>query len=139
MADAVCFKGLALLEESDELYVPLMRLGTCLFVSVPERLRDSQARSLQESIAQRLSLEKSIRGLIIDVSTLAIVDSYAAKVLGDTAAIARSFGSKAVLVGIRPAVAVTLVDLGIDLAHVETALTLELALKKLKLRIVSDE
>ena len=79
-----------------------------------------------------------MRGLVIDVSALGIVDSFAAKVLGDTASIARSFGTRAVLVGIRPAVATTLVDLGIDLSNVETALSLEMALAKLKLRIVSE-
>ena len=120
-------------------FIPLMRLGQCLFVSVPAELRDSQARDLQESISRRLSTEHAMRGLVIDVSSLGIVDSFAAKVLGDTASIARSFGARAVLVGIRPAVATTLVDLGIDLDQVETALNLELALQKLKLRIVSDE
>ena len=63
----------------------------------------------------------------------------AAKILGETANIARSFGARAVLVGVRPGVAVTLVELGIDLEHVDTALTLEGALKKLKLKVVADE
>jgi rsbT antagonist protein RsbS len=126
-------------DTKDEFFISLMKLGTCLFVSIPERLRDSQARSLQDAVSHRLSIEKKIAGLVIDVSALALVDSYAAKILGETAAIAHSFGSKAVLVGIRPAVAITLVELGIDLANVETAMTLEQALRKLKLRIVSVE
>lgn len=121
-----------------EYFIPLLRLGQCLFVSVPAELRDTQARELQHSISERLSRERNMRGLVIDVSALGIVDSFAAKVLGDTASIARSFGTRAVLVGIRPAVATTLVDLGIDLSNVETALSLEMALAKLKLRIVSE-
>ena len=116
-----------------------MRLSHCLFVSVPAELRDSQARELQDAVAQRLSTEKAIRGLVIDVSAATMLDSFSAKVLGDTANIARSFGARAILVGMRPSVAVTLVELGIDLSGVETAMTLELALKKLKLRIVSDD
>lgn len=116
----------------------MLKLGTCLFVSVPAELRDSEAKALQETVAQRLASEKGMRGLVIDVSALALVDSFAAKVLGESASIARSFGVKAVLVGIRPAVATTLVDLGIDLSSVETALSLEHALTALHLRIVAD-
>ncbi len=122
-----------------ETFVPLLKLGECLFVSVPNQLRDSQARDLQETISERLAAERQIRGLIIDVSSLGVVDSFAAKVLGDTANIARTFDARAVLVGIRPAVATTLVDLGIDLSGVETALTLERALTKLRIRVVSDD
>ncbi len=120
-------------------FIPLLRLSHCLFVSVPSELRDSQARELQDAVAQRLATEKAIRGLVIDVSAATMLDSFSAKVLGDTANIARSFGARAILVGIRPSVAVTLVELGIDLSGVETAMTLELALKKLKLKIVSEE
>lgn len=116
-----------------------MKLGTCLFVSVPNELQDSQARALQEALSQRLSRESAIRGLVIDVSALGMVDSFAAKILGETANIATSFGAHAVLVGIRPGVAITLVELGIDLNHVDTALTLEDALKKLKLKVVTDD
>lgn len=114
-----------------------MRLSQCLFVSVPAEMRDSQARDLQEAVASRLSTEEGIRGLVIDVSAAGLLDSFSAKVLGDTANIAGSFGARAILVGVRPQVAVTLVELGIDLSGVETAMTLELALKKLKLKIVA--
>jgi rsbT antagonist protein RsbS len=119
-------------------FIPLMRIGECLFVSVPSELSDSQARFLQESIGQRLAKERAVRGLVMDVSALSIVDSFAAKILGEIANIARSFGAQAVLVGIRPAVAVALIELGIDLKHVETAINLEKALKKLRIRIVSE-
>jgi len=127
------------LEHPTEIFIPLMRLSHCLFVSVPSELQDSHARELQESVAKRLASEDAIRGLVIDVSTVAMLDSFAAKVLGDTANIARSFGARAILVGIRPSVAITLVELGIDLSSVDTAMTLELALKKLKLKIVSED
>jgi rsbT antagonist protein RsbS len=123
--------------QGTDFFVPILKLGNCLFVSVPSEITDSQVRALQESVAKRLSQEKRIHGLVIDVSSLGIVDSFTAKMLGETASIARTFGSKAVLVGMRPGVAVTLVDLGIDLVQVETALTLEQALKKLRLKIVA--
>jgi rsbT antagonist protein RsbS len=120
-----------------ESFIPLMRIGHCVFVSVPSELSDSQARFLQDTVSQRLSQSVGVRGLVMDVSALSIVDSFAAKILGETASIARQFGVKAVLVGVRPAVAITLVELGVDLRHVETALTLERALEKLRLRVVA--
>src|SRR5581483_11860067 len=95
--------------------IAVMKLGDCLFVSVPEELRDSQARELQDTISTRLS-QHAVRGVVIDVSSLTLIDSFVARVLGDTASIARSFGARGVLVGVSPAVAITLVDLGIDLA-----------------------
>lgn len=115
----------------------MMRLGHCVFVSVPSELTDSQARFLQDSVSQKLATSIGLRGLVLDVSSLSIIDSFAAKVLGETASIASQFGTKAVLVGVQPAVAITLVELGVDLRHVETALSLERALEKLKLRIVA--
>ena len=120
-----------------ESFIPLMRLGHCVFVSVPSELTDSQARFLQDTVSQRLSEAVGVRGLVLDVSALSVIDSFAAKILGETAAIARQFGVKAVLVGVRPSVAITLIELGVDLRHVETALTLERALEKLHLRIVA--
>lgn len=118
---------------------PLMRLGHCLFVLVPGNLRDTAARALHDKVSERLAKEAGIRGLVIDVSALGLVDSYAARVLEETAHVARSFGARAVLVGLQPEVAITLVELGIDLASVETALNLERALAKLRLRIVSED
>lgn len=120
-----------------ESFIPMMRIGHCVFVSVPSELSDSQARFLQDTVSQRLSQAVGVRGLVLDVSALSIVDSFAAKILGETASIARQFGVKAVLVGVRPAVAITLVELGVDLRHVETALTLERALEKLRVRVVA--
>ncbi len=118
-------------------FIPLMRIGHCVFVSVPSELSDSQARALQDTVSQRLSRAIGVRGLVLDVSALSIVDSFAAKILGETANISRQFGVKAVLVGVRPEVAITLVELGVDLRHVDTALTLERALEKLRVRIVA--
>lgn len=120
-----------------ESFIPMMRLGHCVFVSVPSELTDSQARFLQETVSRRLADSVGVRGLVLDVSALSLIDSFAAKILGETASIARQFGVKAVLVGVRPTVAITLVELGVDLRHVETALTLERALEKLRLRIVA--
>lgn len=122
-----------------DVFFPLLELGHCLFVSVPAELTDTQARGLQDAVAKRLSGRRTLRGLVVDVSALNVIDSYAAKVLGDIASIAKAFGTRPVLVGIRPPVATTLVDLGIDLTHVDTALNLEQALAKLKLKLVSIE
>ena len=126
-------------EPAGSLFVSVIKIGHVIFVSVPPGLRDEQARQLHEKVAHRLSVEQNIRGLVMDISALELVDSYTAKVLEETASVATSFGAKAVLVGLRPAVAITLVELGIDLAKIETALSLEAALKKLKLRLVSED
>ena len=126
------------LEDDSESNVPLMRIGRCIFVTAPSELGDTQVRRLQDAVANRLYAEAGLLGLVIDVSTLGVVDSYVAKVLEETARMARSFGVRCILVGLRPAVAVTLVELGIDLSEVETARSLEAAMHKLKLRIVYD-
>jgi rsbT antagonist protein RsbS len=126
------------LESAPETFLPIMRIGHCLFVIVPAQLRDQQARDLHDGVAARLASEQGIRGLVLDVSSLSIVDSYAAKVLQETAIVARAFGVRAVLVGLRPGIAVTLVELGIALDQLEAALTLERALEKLKLKIVAE-
>jgi rsbT antagonist protein RsbS len=125
-------------DHDQDYFVPLMKLGSCLFVSVPSSLRDTHAKALQDAIADRLASERGVRGLVVDVSSLSLIDSFAAKVLGDTAGIASNFGARTVLVGIRPQIATTLVELGIDLAQVDTALTLERALNKLRIRIVDE-
>ena len=122
-----------------ELFVSILRIAHCLFVSVPPELRDSHARELNDAIARRLAAERAVRGLIVDVSALGLVDSYAAKVLEEIGSVSRSMGARAILVGLRPAVATTLVELGIDLLNVETALSLEAALAKLRVRIVTED
>jgi rsbT antagonist protein RsbS len=114
-----------------------MRLGHCLFIIVPAQLRDEQARALHDAVAARLAAEHGIKGLVLDVSSLSLVDSYAAKVLQETAVVARSFGARAVLVGLRPGIAITLVELGITLDQMEAALNLERALDRLDLKLVA--
>src|SRR5262245_12830326 len=125
------------IEPAAESFLPVMRLGHCLFVIVPAQLRDQQARELHDAVAARLAREHGIRGLVLDVSSLSLVDSYAAKVLTETAVVARSFGARAVLVGLRPGIAITLVELGISLDQMEAALTLERALDRLDLKLVA--
>jgi rsbT antagonist protein RsbS len=122
-----------------EPYFSILKIGACLFVSVPPQLRDAHARALQEAVAARLVAERGVRGLIVDVSALGIVDSYVAKVLSELGSAAGALGSRAVLVGVRPAVAITLVELGLDLSGVETAMSLERALARLKMKVVSEE
>jgi rsbT antagonist protein RsbS len=126
------------LEDAAETFLPILRLGHCLFVIVPAQLRDAQARDLHDGVAARLAAEQGMRGLVLDVSSLSLVDSYAAKVLQETAIVARSFGVRAVLVGLRPEIAITLVELGITLDPFDAALNLERALTHLKLKLVAE-
>ncbi len=126
------------MDASEPTYFSILRLGACLFVCVPPQLRDVHARALQEAVARRVAAEVGVRGLILDVSALGIVDSYAAKVLSEIGGSARSLGTRAILVGLRPAVAITLVELGVELGHIETAMTLERAMRLLRMRIVTE-
>jgi rsbT antagonist protein RsbS len=125
-------------EPASEVYFPILKIGACLFVSVPPQLRDAHVRALQEAVAARLVAERGVTGLVVDVSALGLVDSYVAKVLGEIGGAATSLGVRGVLVGLRPAVAITLVELGLDLGGVETAMSLERALARLGMRVVND-
>lgn len=123
---------------SEEVFFSTLKIGTCLFASVPPQLRDAHARALQDTLATRLGQEKGVSGLILDVSALGIVDSYVARVLEEIGSSSKSLGARAILVGLRPTVAITLVELGIDLTHVGFAMSLEKAMRMLNMRIVAD-
>src|SRR5436190_68299 len=101
--------------------VPIVRLGDVLVASVQEDLYDRDVLELQETLTGQLE-RTGARGVLIDVSVVETVDSYLGRVLRDTALGARLLGAHTVVVGIQPAVAVTLVELGLELSGVRTAL-----------------
>ncbi len=106
--------------------VPVLRIGDALLVSIQVDLQDQTAVQLQEDLADRI-VETGARGVVIDISALEIVDSFIGRMLSSIAGISKVLDAETVVVGMRPAVAITLVELGLYLDGVRTALTVERA------------
>ncbi|WP_030758158.1 STAS domain-containing protein [Streptomyces griseus] len=111
--------------------VPVLKIGDILLVSIQVDLEDQMVLDLQDDLSQQI-VATSARGVVIDISALEIVDSFVGRMLATTAAISRVLGAETVVVGMRPAVAMTLVELGLSLGGVRTALNLELGLGYLR-------
>ncbi|MDT0331686.1 STAS domain-containing protein [Nocardiopsis lambiniae] len=103
--------------------IPVLDLGGLLLVTIQGELPDDAAVALQEEVTETIA-RTGARGLIIDVGSLEMVDSFLARVLAEVAAASRLLAARAVLVGMRPAVAITLVELGLTLPGLATARTL---------------
>ncbi|GHF44379.1 rsbT antagonist protein RsbS [Deinococcus metalli] len=104
--------------------VPILNLGSCLLVSVQVDLHDRLALALQEDLASEI-VRHHARGVLIDISSLDMVDSFIGRVLGNIAAVSRVLAAETVIVGMRPAVAITLVELGVRWEGVRTAISVE--------------
>ena len=110
--------------------IPILRIGEILLVSIQDELRDTAADRMQDDLLEMLQ-KTAAGGVVIDISGLEIVDSYVGRVIAETSSMARLMGARAVLVGMRPYVAATLVRMGFYLPDVETALDLEDGLARL--------
>ena len=104
--------------------IPILRVGDNLLVTVQTDLHDAVAEAFQEDLLAMIE-KTGCAGLLIDLTGLDIVDSYVARVLADTAKMARLMGTDTVIVGIRPEVAATLVRMGYAMAGVRTALNVD--------------
>jgi rsbT antagonist protein RsbS len=112
--------------------VPILRLNAkVLVVALGSDLTDDGAMEFQSDLAERTSASQA-RGIVIDVSALDVVDSFMARVLNDTASMLRLLGARVVVCGMKPAVAMTLVEMGCQLIAVATTFTLERALLRLE-------
>jgi rsbT antagonist protein RsbS len=104
--------------------VPILKFGDVLLVSIQVELQDQGVVALQEDLADQIS-STGAHGVIIDISAVDIVDSFIGRMFATIASISRLFDADTVVVGMRPAVAITLVELGLTLGEVRTALDLE--------------
>ncbi|MDQ0221323.1 STAS domain-containing protein [Peribacillus cavernae] len=111
--------------------IPILKLYDCLLVSIQGELDDATALQFQEDLLQKIH-ETSANGVVIDITSIDFIDSFIAKVLGDVLSMSTLMGAKVVITGIQPAVAITLIELGISLNDVMTALDLEKGLEKLQ-------
>ncbi|GAB2727169.1 STAS domain-containing protein [Streptomyces bullii] len=111
-------------------HVPVLRLGDVLLVTLQGDLHDSSAQQLQQDLAETIS-RTGVRGVLIDISGVEIVDSFLGRVLAEIAAQAKLLAARTVVAGMRPAVAITLVELGLTLPGLSTALSTEAAMELL--------
>src|SRR5215472_19280802 len=111
--------------------IPILKIGDCLLVSIQVDMHDRLAMALQDDLTSRIVSERA-RGVLIDISALEIVDSFIGRMLGNIAAMARVLDASTVVVGMRPAVAITLVELGLSLPGVRTALNVEKGMEMIR-------
>ena len=104
--------------------IPILKLRDCLLVTIQVDMHDQLAMTLQDDLTERI-VSTHARGVLIDISALEIVDSFIGRMLANVAAMARVLDAETVVVGMRPAVAITLVELGLSLPGVRTALNVD--------------
>jgi rsbT antagonist protein RsbS len=110
--------------------IPILALGDVLLVSIQVDLHDRLALQLQDDLTERIA-RTGATGVIIDISILDTVDSFMARILADVVSMARLLDAEAVLAGMQPAVAMTLVELGLSLPGIRTALNVDAGLRAL--------
>lgn len=114
--------------------IPILKIGDCVLVSIQVDMHDRLALALQDALTQKIVTTKA-RGVLIDISALEIVDSFIGRTLNNIAAMANVLDATTVVVGMRPAVAITLVELGLELAGVKTALNVDKGLALIRATI----
>lgn len=104
--------------------IPILRMGEYLLVTIQVDMHDRLALTLQDDLTERVA-STSARGVLIDISSLDMVDSFIGRMISNIAAMSRVLDAETVVVGMQPAVAITLVELGLELPGVRTALNVE--------------
>ena len=111
--------------------IPILRMGRFLLVTIQVDMHDRLAMTLQDDLTARIS-ETGARGVLLDISALEIVDSFIGRMISNISSMARVLDAETVVVGMQPAVAITLVELGLSLPMVKTALNVEKGMTLLK-------
>ena len=111
--------------------IPILRMGDYLIVTIQVDMHDRLAMTLQDDLTNRI-VEAGSRGVLIDISSLDMVDSFIGRMLGNIASMARVLDAVTVVVGMQPAVAITLVELGLSLPGIRTALNVEKGMELLR-------
>jgi rsbT antagonist protein RsbS len=118
--------------------IPILKLGAALLVTVQVDMHDRLATALEEDLSARIVSTRA-RGVLIDISGLDIVDSFMGRMLDNIAAVSRMLDAVTVVVGMRPAVAITLVELGLELRGVKTALNVDRGMAMIQNRLLDPE
>src|SRR5215208_4517651 len=111
--------------------IPILKMGEVLLVTIQVDMHDRLAMRLQDDLTERIVKDRA-RGVLIDISSLEVVDSFIGRMLANNAAMARVLDAETVVVGMRPAVAITLVELGLSLPGVRTALNVDRGMAMLR-------
>ena len=111
--------------------IPILKMGDFLLITIQVDMHDRLALTLQDDLTERI-IQTGARGVLIDISSLDVVDSFTGRLLGNIAAMSRLLDAETVVVGMQPAVAMTLVELGLSLEGVRTALNVDLGMEALK-------
>ena len=118
--------------------IPIIKVGRVLIIPIQVDMDDQTVIHLQERILSELE-RTGARGVLIDISLLEMVDSFIGRMLSDMAAMARIMNARTVVVGMQPAVAITLVELGLELKGVETVLNVDEGIKLLRAEFGTDD
>ena len=118
--------------------IPILRMGRLLLATIQVDMHDRLAMQLQEDLTTRIA-QTQARGVLIDISALDMVDSFIGRVLSDIASMSRILDAQTVVVGMQPAVAITLVELGLSLTGVRTALDVERGMQLLQASIAEPD
>ena|SRR5690348_813376 len=112
-------------------HIPILKMGPFLLVTIQVDMHDQLAMALQDDLTSRIVSDHA-RGVLIDISALDIVDSFMGRMLGNVAAMSRVLDAETVVTGMQPSVAITLVELGLSLPGIRTALNVERGMELLK-------
>lgn len=118
--------------------IPILRMGNYLLVTIQVDMHDKLALTLQDDLTNRIS-EVNAKGVLIDISSLEIVDSFIGRTLANIASMASVLDAETVVVGMQPAVAITLVELGMSLPGIRTALNVESGMEYLRETVAAHE
>jgi rsbT antagonist protein RsbS len=118
--------------------IPILKMGRFLLVTVQVDMHDQLALQLQDDLTARIVSARA-RGVLIDISSLEVVDSFIGRMISNIAAMARVLDAETVVVGIQPAVAITLVELGLSLEGVRTALNVDRGMALLQERLAEEQ